>query len=482
MTMHKYLVRTLAVVGFGLVSSVALAQSDLRETLFTQADAALEAANAARANVLAPKNYGEAAEYYRSAEDKLNRGRSIESIEKDLAAAAVSLRMAVDATRLANVTFSSAIQARDDAEAANAAQFASKQWRDAEERFSSAAVRLENGNVNAARSRSDDAVKLYRAAELTAIKANYLDETRRLIAQAKSDRVERYAPKTLAKAERLLARAEKSLTENRYDTDEPRSIAREAKYEAKHAIYLAKTLKPVRDRDVSLEDYALANERPITQIASTLDQVAEFDQGFELPTTSITASIEGLQKEAYELSESRTQIIDLEKEIQLLENQLGTQSQRLAMQEEQRRRVRQIESTFNADEAQIFTQGANVLVRPKGLVFASGSAQIEAQYFGLLRKVQDAIRVMPNSTVVVEGHTDSFGGDETNLTLSRDRAEAVREYLLANMRDLLPADIEFVGYGESRPVANNETVEGRAKNRRIDLVIRPKAAPIANND
>ena len=318
MTMHKYLVRTLAVVGFGLVSSVALAQSDLRETLFTQADAALEAANAARANVLAPKNYGEAAEYYRSAEDKLNRGRSIESIEKDLAAAAVSLRMAVDATRLANVTFSSAIQARDDAEAANAAQFASKQWRDAEERFSSAAVRLENGNVNAARSRSDDAVKLYRAAELTAIKANYLDETRRLIAQAKSDRVERYAPKTLAKAERLLARAEKSLTENRYDTDEPRSIAREAMYEAKHAIYLAKTLKPVRDRDVSLEDYALANERPITQIASTLDQVAEFDQGFELPTTSITASIEGLQKEAYELSESRTQIIDLEKEIQLL--------------------------------------------------------------------------------------------------------------------------------------------------------------------
>lgn len=146
------------------------------------------------------------------------------------------------------------------------------------------------------------------------------------------------------------------------------------------------------------------------------------------------------------------------------------------MQEEQRRRFRQIESLFGTEEAQIFTQGQNVLIRPRGLVFPSGSAQIEAQYFALLRKVQDAIRVMPDSAVLVEGHTDSFGGDETNLSLSKERAEAVRQYLLANMQEFGAGDIESVGYGESRPVANNETVEGRAKNRRIDLVIRPKAS------
>ncbi|MGB5720005.1 MAG: OmpA family protein [Woeseiaceae bacterium] len=461
----------LCVIAFG-----ASAQTDLRDTLFEQADAALKAANEARANVLAPKNYGEAAEHYRAAEDKLQRGRSIESIKKDLASAATSLRKAVDATRLASVTFSSAIQAREDAEEANAAQFATEQWRDAEERFASAATRLEDGNVKAARSRATDAADMYRKAELTAIKANYLDETRRLIAQAKKERVERDAPKTLARAESLLMQAEKSLNENRYDTDEPRSLAREAKYEIKHAMYLALTLKPVRDRDVSLEDFALAAERPIARVAGMLDQVAEFDQGYEVPTTAITGSIETLQKDAYELSERRSQILELEREIQQLEGQLGTQSERLAMQEEQRRRFRQVETMFGPGEALIFTQGQNVLVRPVGLIFPSGSAQIESQYFALLRKVQDAIRVFPNSQVVVEGHTDSFGGDETNLSLSRDRAQAVRQYLLANMRDLSPDDVEFVGFGESRPVANNETVEGRAKNRRIDLVIRPKVA------
>jgi len=461
------------VVMLGLYAVSASAQDNLRETLFGQTDEAFKAANAARANVLAPKNYGDAAKHYRDAEDKLQRNRSIESIKKDLNEAALSLRQAVDATRIASVTLTSAIQARNDAEEASAAQFAADLWRDAEEKFAMAAMRLEGGNVNSARSRASNAEKLYRDAELAAIQANYLDETRRLIKQANDDRVDRDAPKTLAKAISLLAQAEKSLRENRYDTDEPRSLARQAKYEVKHAMYLARTLKPVRERDVSLEDFALASERPIERIAGTLDQVAELDQGSEGPTMAITAKIEALQKDAYELSERRTQIMALESEIQSLERELGTKSQRLAAQEQQRQKFRQIENMFGADEAQVFTQGENVLIRPIGLIFPTGSAQIETEYFAILRKVQDAIRVFPNTLVVVEGHTDSFGGDETNLTLSQDRAQSVRKYLLANMRDMTAANVQAVGFGESRPVANNETKEGRAKNRRIDLVIRP---------
>ncbi|NND53495.1 MAG: OmpA family protein [Gammaproteobacteria bacterium] len=457
-----------------LFAPVAPAQQDLRATLFTQTDDALKAANEARANILAPKSYGEAVRYYQSAEQKLERNRSIESITKDLDRAAQALRQAVENTRLAGVTLASAIQARNDAEAANAAQYATRLWSDAEDRFESAAAKLEDGNVNSARSRADKAEAQYREAELAAIKANYLDETRRLLKEAKEDRVDRYAPNTLLKAENLLSQAEKALTENRYDTDEPRSIARQAKYEVKHAMYLAATLKPVRDRDVSLEDYALSTEQPIERIASALDLVAEFDQGYDAPTGAVVARIDTLLKDAYELSERRAQILDLETEIGQLERKLGTQSATLASQEERRKKFRQVESLFGVAEAQVFTQGQNVLVRPIALVFPSGSSQIETQYFAILRKVQDAIRVFPNSTIVVEGHTDSFGSDATNLKLSEDRANAVRTYLLANMQDLSADDLEAVGFGESRPVANNETVDGRAKNRRIDLVIRPK--------
>ena len=81
--------------------------------------------------------------------------------------------------------------------------------------------------------------------------------------------------------------------------------------------------------------------------------------------------------------------------------------------------------------------------------------------------------VFPRSLVVVEGHTDSYGGDVSNMALSRSRAEAVGEYLSAELG--VPAfRVSAVGYGETRPIANNETSQGRARNRRIDVRIEPQ--------
>ena len=64
--------------------------------------------------------------------------------------------------------------------------------------------------------------------------------------------------------------------------------------------------------------------------------------------------------------------------------------------------------------------------------------------------------------------------DAANMQLSQERSNAVRQYLLANLRNISPTQLEAVGYGESRPIANNETVEGRTRNRRIDIVIQPQ--------
>jgi len=96
--------------------------------------------------------------------------------------------------------------------------------------------------------------------------------------------------------------------------------------------------------------------------------------------------------------------------------------------------------------------------------------------YTLLSKVQRAIRTFGEPQVVVEGHTDSTGSDEVNEHLSQQRAEAVVEYLIANKT--LPSDkIMAVGFGSVRPLASNETPEGRAINRRIDVIITPIVKP-----
>ncbi|HKE93562.1 MAG TPA: OmpA family protein, partial [Povalibacter sp.] len=84
--------------------------------------------------------------------------------------------------------------------------------------------------------------------------------------------------------------------------------------------------------------------------------------------------------------------------------------------------------------------------------------------------VRDALARFPESSVSVEGHTDANGSDSANLILSQDRADAVRQYLVSNF-GINPEKVSSIGYGEARPVATNETAEGRARNRRIDLII-----------
>jgi outer membrane protein OmpA-like peptidoglycan-associated protein len=163
-----------------------------------------------------------------------------------------------------------------------------------------------------------------------------------------------------------------------------------------------------------------------------------------------------------------------------LEDQLGNAGKErsaLTDQLEQRSRIREmfvdIEGRFQPDQAVVLRHGDDILVRLVGLNFASGKSEIEPMNFALLTIVRDAINIFPDYTLHVQGYTDSYGGDTANLVLSQHRADAVRDYLLANMGRVNTGDIDAVGYGETLPIANNETPEGRARNRRVDLVIRP---------
>lgn len=455
------------------VFSGAIAQDDaLRAQLFAQADAAMAVANEALAHILAPANYEQAAESYREAEADLARGRNLDGIRRELAAAVDYFTRATEATTLARVSLGDAIGAREDAQTAEAAKFAAGPWREAEVQFAEAARRLEDGNINRARRSADEAEELYREAELVAIENNYLSGARRLIADARRQRVDRYAPTTLSKAETFLTEAEVRLRNDRYDTDYPRSLARQANYEARHAIYLASLIRQLDDRDVTAEALLLEAEVPVTRIAGELDLVAELDTGFASTLASILGAVDDLKSDAELLAQRDEQVAFLEDEMSQLEARLGDESEQRKLQEQIQQRFEQLAAVFARNEATVLRRGDEVIVR-MGLNFDSGSSVIKPEYFALLRKIQKAIDLFPDSSVEIQGHTDSFGADDFNLRLSEQRAGAVRQYLAANMDSLGHTELAAVGYGETVPLANNETAEGRTRNRRIDLSITP---------
>lgn len=101
--------------------------------------------------------------------------------------------------------------------------------------------------------------------------------------------------------------------------------------------------------------------------------------------------------------------------------------------------------------------------------FGTASARIEPRSRVILGRVATVLTGAPGAQVVISGHTDNQGAPADNLRLSRQRASAVRAYLVA--RGVAPGSLTAVGYGSTKPIASNATPTGRVANRRIDFTL-----------
>lgn len=122
-------------------------------------------------------------------------------------------------------------------------------------------------------------------------------------------------------------------------------------------------------------------------------------------------------------------------------------------------------------DALVYQQGNKLVFRLKRINFRSGTAVIPKASEKLISKVDAIIKKLDAEKVVVQGHTDSVGSAKVNKKLSKARASAVAKYL-SSLRG--GYKLTYSGYGESHPIASNETPEGRATNRRVDLVLSVK--------
>jgi outer membrane protein OmpA-like peptidoglycan-associated protein len=105
----------------------------------------------------------------------------------------------------------------------------------------------------------------------------------------------------------------------------------------------------------------------------------------------------------------------------------------------------------------------------QGIQFENGKATIKTTSYAILDQVAKVFIENPSYVIEVQGHTDNVGNYQQNLTLSEKRAQAVRDYLVKQGVDT--NHITAHGYGPDRPIASNNTKEGRAQNRRVEFNI-----------
>ncbi len=112
-----------------------------------------------------------------------------------------------------------------------------------------------------------------------------------------------------------------------------------------------------------------------------------------------------------------------------------------------------------------------VLTMPDAITFDFGQSTLKPQFYGVLGNLANTLNQFPDTRIQVAGHTDNIGSDASNLKLSQDRANSVRAYLASV--GVAQQRMQAVGYGESRPIADNSTDAGRAQNRRVEITLIP---------
>ena len=272
--------------------------------------------------------------------------------------------------------------------------------------------------------------------ELASIQSKNLDKAEANLNAAKKNRSESYAPKYTKAAEIDLTDAKNKIAVNRHNPDAFKESVNKALASAKFA---AETTEVARGKGEPAEDVAAEIVRQRHQISSLKGDLG-------------TANEEQAQM-SEKLTEQGQQLAD------------ATAAQRLD------HALKSAAKEFNKTEAEVYRQGDKLLIRLKDIKFPTGKADLPPKAIALLAKVNSIAQSLNPTQITVEGHTDSSGTAAVNLPLSQERAQAVATYFSKNGID---SDIiSAVGKGFQVPLASNKTKEGKAKNRRVDVIVTP---------
>ena len=198
-----------------------------------------------------------------------------------------------------------------------------------------------------------------------------------------------------------------------------------------------------------------------------------------LQVRALTAGLERTRLQQERIS-AQAELIATQDEIFKLER--GNVSSLKADLEEQKRKAAAMKddaekrfSELNSALIQVSKDARGTIISMSDILFDVGKATLTQDLKTNLAKIAGILTIYKDANVQVEGHTDNVGGEEYNQKLSEKRAGNVREFLI-NPGGIAAARLTSMGYGFTKPIADNATKEGRQKNRRVDLVIMDKKA------
>ena len=468
------LVLVVTLAGCASAPSISPEQIQQQFPAIARLDQALESARQRDLDILAPEGMAAASARARSAASEARAGRAAQAGR----AAETGLAQLEEAERDARASadvLSEVLAVRKRALAAGAGDLFAADLDDLDDDLRGAARRVERGDLEAAKQSRPELRKSYAALELRALKESTIQRARQAIDQARENGANGLAPKTLANAEESLKVAVSVLEADRTARARADASAEQASLQARRSEEVAEIVRDHDRRDFTPEDIVLWYQDQLSEVVAPLGQELHFTDSNEKTVADLRGEVATLVDERRQLIQARAEIDRLKathaREIADLKARFaGEQSQLSVAQQEREERFAFIQQLFKDDEATVYRQVDNVLISVHGFQFPTGSSEIRPQNFGVMNKIIESVRAFRNPKIRIAGHTDATGSDNLNLDLSAQRAASVARFLTDVGR--IPANtITATGHGSQRPVATNATPEGRAKNRRIEVLI-----------
>ncbi len=450
------------------------------EELVSQLEASLDSARAEKVDVLSPGLFKDAQSAYNKAKKALADGAKLSSIGKYVSTGNTSLKKAREIAQVSRTILGETNESREKALKVGADKLG-KPYDKVDKQYLALTKAIENDNLSFAQKNAAKVQAAFRDVEIMAIKDSSLGNVRQMMAEAKKDKTDIIAPKTYGEAQQALNAADAYIDQNPYAEESIAEKVDDAEFRAQRMISIGESSR--KFKGMKPEASALYLEDTLSRIGQAAGVGELRDKGVENQILALTEAAAAMQQKENALEKKNE---DYEAQISALKTRLAglegyareqeSAKQKLAAEREFNERFNEVQSYFDPQEAEVYKQGGQLVIRLRGIQFPVGQATLTPNNYDLLSKVQKAIDTFDQPMVTIEGHTDSTGSKEKNQELSQKRAQAVKSYLVAN-KTLPEYRIRAAGYGPDRPLAPNTTAENRAINRRIDVLITPAKTP-----
>lgn len=406
-------------------------------------------------DIYAPKSYQKAADALKSAKEGRADNASNAKVLDRVAVARGWLNEVETRGPVSQKVLARASEAREYAIKAKANNTESKQFTALEKDFRELALEAEAGKMSSANKEADELARQYGDLETKAVLQTNLGYANINLTEAKDEGAPEYAPKSYQKALQSYDEAKIVVKSNIRTPAVYQDKVTQANKDANVALWVTRGSKKAGGKEA--EDVVLQSLNQRMLIREMSEEQIAAENAAERERLRLLA-VQSSERKDHLATEANTQAkLNIAREHQIAKERAAT-----------------IQSKFGSNEAEVFEQGDKVIIRLKGLNFASNKSEIPTSSFALLQKVKDSISEFGTASVVIEGHTDSVGTPQKNQVLSEKRAKAVQDYLVAN-KSVDQDKIKAIGYGFEKPIAPNKTANQRALNRRIDVVIEPSS-------